>query len=129
MRRWRRAAPRQCGGRCPALCSKRSQPRDGVRTRPRGGVAPGGNLPAGTCRNTPWARHMGSGALPLEKIPSIAIRILPVNMSVSNLAKKLRLNNPAILGYIEKDHFYLNLRTVRNDELPIIINAFTRIFS
>jgi L-seryl-tRNA(Ser) seleniumtransferase len=67
--------------------------------------------------------HMGSGALPLEKIPSVAIRLLPDKLSVSLLARKLRLNQPAILGYIEKDFFYLNLRTVNQDELPVINQA------
>jgi len=49
--------------------------------------------------------------------------------SGTTLAKKLRLLNPSILGYLEQDYFYLNLRTVREDELNLIIAGFQKIFS
>jgi len=72
--------------------------------------------------------HMGSGALPLEEIPSRALRIKPLNTSVETLAKKLRLTEPAIIGYIENEFFYLNLRTIREDEFPLVVRAFKNIF-
>lgn len=73
--------------------------------------------------------QMGSGSLPLEKIPSVALQFLPQNMSVSTFARKLRLNKPVILGYIEQDAFYLNLRTVRQDELLFITDSLAKIFA
>lgn len=72
--------------------------------------------------------HMGSGALPLEEIPSRALRIRSVNTSVEILAKKLRLTEPAVIGYIENEYFYLNLRTIREDEFPLVVRAFKSIF-
>jgi len=72
--------------------------------------------------------QMGSGALPLEKIPSLALRISPSSLSVNSLAKKLRLSNPAVIGYIEDDKYYLNLRTIRKDEFPLLIEVIRKIF-
>jgi L-seryl-tRNA(Ser) seleniumtransferase len=72
--------------------------------------------------------QMGSGALPLEKIPSMALRIKPLTQSVTNLAKKLRLSEPAVIGYIENEQYCLNLRTIRKDEIPLLIQAVRKIF-
>ncbi|HFE63785.1 MAG TPA: L-seryl-tRNA(Sec) selenium transferase [Caldithrix sp.] len=71
--------------------------------------------------------QMGSGALPLEKIPSVALRLKPNKMSVSRLARLLRLSDPAVVGYIEDDHFMLNLRTVRQDELQQTAQVLRRV--
>jgi L-seryl-tRNA(Ser) seleniumtransferase len=71
---------------------------------------------------------MGSGALPLKKIPSLALRIFPTSLSVNSLAKKLRLSDPAVIGYIENEKYYLNLRTVRKDEFPLLIKVIRKLF-
>jgi L-seryl-tRNA(Ser) seleniumtransferase len=65
----------------------------------------------------------GSGALPLEKIPSVAIVISPKIISTNEIAKRLRKNQPPIIGYVKNDKLYLDLRTVREDEIPIIVKA------
>lgn len=67
--------------------------------------------------------QMGSGALPLEKIPSVGIRIVPRHISLARFARRLRLGEPAVVGYIENEAFWLNLRTVREDELDMITRA------
>ncbi len=72
--------------------------------------------------------QMGSGALPLEEIPSRALRVKPMNLAVEELARKLRLTEPAVIGYIENEYLYLNLRTIREDELPLVVKAFRNIF-
>ncbi|MBL7074851.1 L-seryl-tRNA(Sec) selenium transferase [candidate division KSB1 bacterium] len=70
----------------------------------------------------------GGGALPLEKIPSKAVSIKPKRISVDRLAKAMRLNEPPIIGYVKDDKFYLNMRTVRNDEVGLIKEAIEKIF-
>lgn len=72
--------------------------------------------------------QMGSGALPLEKIPSVAVRIVPQKMSVNRFAKMVRLQQPALIGYIENDAFLINLRTVRKDELPEVEKIIRTVF-
>ncbi len=73
--------------------------------------------------------QMGSGALPLEKIPSVALVMKPRTMSLASFARKLRTGSPAVVGYIENDALYLNLRTIREDELELIVQAVYQIFS
>jgi L-seryl-tRNA(Ser) seleniumtransferase len=72
--------------------------------------------------------QMGSGALPLEKIPSIAVSISPQKISVTDFSKKLRLSDPAVVGYIENEKYLLNLRTIRDDELDEVVNIILQIF-
>ena len=67
--------------------------------------------------------QMGSGALPLERIPSVAVAVRSSKFTVTEIAKKMRLGTPPIIGYIENESFVLNLRTVRPDEIPIIVSA------
>ena len=68
--------------------------------------------------------QVGSGALPLEQLPSIAVRIFSANgTSADQLSQRLRENEPPVIGYIQDDALLLNLRTVREDEVPIIIRA------
>lgn len=71
--------------------------------------------------------QMGSGALPLEKIPSIAIRLTAKRLSPGRLADRLRKNNPPIVGYIQDEALMLNLRTVREDELSVIAEALNNL--
>lgn len=71
--------------------------------------------------------QMGSGALPLIEIPSIALSIVSEKYPPQKIATALRENQPPIIGYIKDDRFLLNLRTVREDELPIIIKALSKL--
>jgi L-seryl-tRNA(Ser) seleniumtransferase len=59
----------------------------------------------------------GSGALPLEQIPSKALVLKPADEDAEKLAAKLRRNEPPIIGYIQNDQVYLDLRTVAEAEL------------
>lgn len=64
--------------------------------------------------------QMGSGALPLEQIPSIALKITANGISPVRLSQRLRANDPPITGYVQEDALFLNLRTIREDELPLV---------
>ena len=54
----------------------------------------------------------GGGTLPKSKIESRALAIAPTKMSVSDLAKELRLGDPAIVGYVSAGLLRLDLRTI-----------------
>ncbi len=71
--------------------------------------------------------QMGSGALATETIPSVALCLNPTRNSVSTLARKLRQNQPPIIGYIQNNRLYLDLRTVFPAELPDLIQALNRL--
>jgi len=63
----------------------------------------------------------GSGALPLEEIPSVAVAI--AGRDVDALAKRLRDNDPPVVGYVRDDQLFLDLRTLWPDDLKTIADA------
>lgn len=67
--------------------------------------------------------QVGSGALPLEKIPSVAVKVRSKKYSPNTLAAKLRRAQPPLIGNIKEDALHLNLRTVREDEIELIVKA------
>jgi L-seryl-tRNA(Ser) seleniumtransferase len=69
----------------------------------------------------------GSGALPLEEIPSVAVAI--ACSRVDALAAQLRNNNPPIVGYVRDDRFLLDMRTLWPDDLDTVAEAFQNIYS
>lgn len=65
----------------------------------------------------------GGGAMPLADLPTTCVGVEPKGMSVNRLERLLRGGRPAVIGRIEADLFILDVRTVREDEFPIIVNA------
>jgi L-seryl-tRNA(Ser) seleniumtransferase len=63
----------------------------------------------------------GSGALPLEEIASCAVAI--VCDGVQALVERLRRYEIPVMGYVRGDRLFLDLRTIRNDELKIVADA------
>jgi L-seryl-tRNA(Ser) seleniumtransferase len=64
--------------------------------------------------------QIGSGAMPTEELPTVAISIKNTELSASAIAKKFRQADPPILGRIKDDQFLLDLRTIfdANDLIP-----------
>jgi L-seryl-tRNA(Ser) seleniumtransferase len=58
------------------------------------------------------AATVGGGSLPGETLPSWAVAFSPVDGGVDDLARRLRLGEPAVFGRIERDRVLLDLRTV-----------------
>ena len=69
----------------------------------------------------------GGGALPLLELPSRCLAIRVRGMSANALEKRLRGNDPPIIGRIEDDAFIMDPRTLDEDDLPIICQAFEKI--
>jgi len=66
----------------------------------------------------------GGGALPLLDLPSRCLKLVIQGTPVNALEKSMRRNDPPIIGRIEDDGFVMDLRTVQDDDLPIIRSAF-----
>ncbi|MBM4262053.1 MAG: L-seryl-tRNA(Sec) selenium transferase [Deltaproteobacteria bacterium] len=56
--------------------------------------------------------QIGSGALPTEELPTVAITIEHNKLNATAIAKKFRSANPPIIGRIKDDRFLLDLRTI-----------------
>lgn len=67
----------------------------------------------------PSDAEAGSGALPIEKIPSFAISLRSKIYSAAELAKRFRLAAIPVLGYLRDDYFWLDARTIRDGEISI----------
>ncbi|MSS71718.1 MAG: L-seryl-tRNA(Sec) selenium transferase [Candidatus Latescibacteria bacterium] len=67
--------------------------------------------------------YTGSGALPLEEIPSAAVTLRPVAGSVAGLARGLRMGEPAVVGYVREGRVWLDVRTVRDEEVRSVAEA------
>ncbi len=66
----------------------------------------------------------GGGSFPLLKLPSKGVGVTVQGVSVNFIEKKMRGNDIPIIGRIEEDRFIMDLRTILDDELPIIKKAF-----
>ncbi len=69
----------------------------------------------------------GGGALPLLELPSRCLRIRVDGLSANALELRLRGGDPPIIGRIEDDAFVMDVRTLQNDEFPIIESALASI--
>ena len=69
----------------------------------------------------------GGGSLPLLELPSICVGIKINGMSTNAVEKYMRENTIPIIGRIEEDYFIMDVRTIKNDELPIVENALSKI--
>ncbi|MDH7569820.1 MAG: L-seryl-tRNA(Sec) selenium transferase [Armatimonadota bacterium] len=65
----------------------------------------------------------GSGALPLEELPSRAVQVEAAGIAPDALARALRQGDPPIFGRVTRDAFLLDLRTVLEEDLPALCQA------
>ncbi|NOY77267.1 MAG: L-seryl-tRNA(Sec) selenium transferase [Calditrichaeota bacterium] len=72
--------------------------------------------------------QVGSGAIPLEELKSFVLGISHIRLTPNELAKSFREYSPPIIGYIRDEKFYLNMRTIRDSECPILKEAIESIF-
>lgn len=72
--------------------------------------------------------QIGGGALPLERMKSYALSIRPKTMSCASFERKLRNSEIPIIGRVVNDTFYIDLRTVLEDEDQIICDGIKNLF-
>ena len=70
--------------------------------------------------------QVGSGAMPLEELPSTAVTLDPDFCTAELLARTLRCDRAAVVGRIHRDRLLLDMRTVRDDEIAEIAAALAR---
>jgi len=66
--------------------------------------------------------QIGSGALPTEELPSVAIRVTNAKISANSIADIFRRARPPIIGRVTDDGFQLDLRTI--DDPAVFAAAF-----
>lgn len=73
--------------------------------------------------------EIGSGALPLEELPSKAIGLRSGTIPTEILAQKFRIHTPPVIGYIRGDRLFFDLRTVLADEDEILLASCKKILT
>jgi len=69
----------------------------------------------------------GGGSLPLLELPTKCLGVTVKNLSTNALELEMRRNRPPIIGRIEEDRFILDVRTIRDEEIPVIEKAFANL--
>lgn len=64
--------------------------------------------------------QVGGGSMPIEKLNTYLISIVPNEISVSSLERKLRLSDSHIIGRIYGNKYLLDVRTIFEDQFKII---------
>ncbi len=64
--------------------------------------------------------QVGGGALPLQELQTIVLILKPIDFSVNRLEESLRKGEPPIISRISKDELILDMRTVSDEEIPLL---------
>ena len=64
--------------------------------------------------------QVGGGSLPLQELPTLVIAIRPLSFSVNDFERNLRKGNPPVISRISKEELILDLRTIFDEEIPLI---------
>lgn len=67
--------------------------------------------------------QVGGGSLPMQNLPSVSLSMVSERMSVNDLESYFRMFEPPIIGRILEDRFLLDLRTIQEDDLDVILSA------
>lgn len=71
--------------------------------------------------------HVGAGSVPEQDLASFAVTLRMETLSPDALTAALRQTVPPVIGRIERDRLVLDMRTVREDEVPAIAHALATI--
>ena len=86
--------------------------------------AAGGGLPAVITAEDCISRA-GGGSLPTEDIPSSAAAIAPVEITASELERRLRGLPIPVIGRIAGEKVLLDMRTIDEEDIPYLAEQFT----
>jgi L-seryl-tRNA(Ser) seleniumtransferase len=73
--------------------------------------------------------RVGGGAMPEQNLPSQAVVISPSSLTVSRLETLLRQLEIPVIGRIEEDRLLLDMRTVADDEIPLLASCLHQVLS
>jgi L-seryl-tRNA(Ser) seleniumtransferase len=73
--------------------------------------------------------QVGGGALPLQPLPTWVLALRPLRISAAALEDKLRKNEPPVIARVKEEEVLLDLRTVAQQEEPILVEAVRQALS
>ena len=76
----------------------------------------------------PDESQAGGGSLPEISFPTFAVSIRPLNISVNELEKRLRLGSPPVIARIKGEALLVDARTVQEGEVRDLVGCIIRTF-
>ncbi|OGP90249.1 MAG: L-seryl-tRNA(Sec) selenium transferase [Deltaproteobacteria bacterium RBG_16_47_11] len=73
--------------------------------------------------------QVGGGALPLQELPTIVLALRPIDFSVNRLEESLRKVEPPIISRISKEELILDMRTVLDEEIPLLAAGLEKVLT
>jgi L-seryl-tRNA(Ser) seleniumtransferase len=73
--------------------------------------------------------RVGGGAYPAQELPTIVLAIKPLHASVNDLEQRLRKGDPPVICRISNDELVFDLRTIFDDDIPLLTSAIERVFT
>ena len=78
----------------------------------------------GNCDVVEDQSMLGGGSLPTQKIATWCVAIEPASGSVNGLANLLRQATPSVIGRVQKDRLFLDMRTVQPAQDAELVSIF-----
>lgn len=78
----------------------------------------------GTCDVVEDQSMLGGGSLPTQKISTWCVAIEPASGSVNNFSNLLRQASPSVIGRVQKDRLFLDMRTVQPSQDTELVSIF-----
>lgn len=75
------------------------------------------------------AARVGGGAMPEQNLPSMALMLKPVTLTVNGLENALRQLPVPVVGRTEENRLLLDMRTVADDEIELLSECLHRALS
>ena len=72
----------------------------------------------------PCESQVGGGSLPDTYMDSFAVSFHPHKISVPELEKRLHFTKEPLIGRVMEDDFWIDLRTIREEELERVVESF-----
>ncbi len=70
---------------------------------------------------------VGGGAMPVADLPTSVVAVSPLEMSAGELQARLRRGLPAVLGRVQEDRLLLDVRTIEDNEFPLLTEAMNEV--
>jgi L-seryl-tRNA(Ser) seleniumtransferase len=77
----------------------------------------------------PGETEIGSGSAAIEKLPSVVLSIRPKQMTVDELARRLRYHEPPVFTRIQHDAIICDFRTVQPEEDQALAEAIRTVLT
>lgn len=75
----------------------------------------------------PISSQVGGGSLPSQYMDSFGISIKPNNMSINSFEEAMRITEPHIIGRIANEEYFIDVRTVFDNQLDFVAEKINKL--